>query len=224
MLRLDSDWIRPVTVTLTNATVSSSEVIGSPCHVTKIIDEQTVQLTMPLKYESKKENIEVSGLDTESTVVDPGSSDLETGNVALEKESVVDPESASADPGCSYTETVSSLGDTGSRGHDPVRRLCDPEKDVRGSGIDVCETGGSVSEPKCDVSDAGCKIFGSKRNALRPRSRVRYRRSRVHEQVRDLGRYRYQRVKFAWNFPVCRAILLHVHGDTECACNCVRII
>ena len=53
VLRLDSDWIRPVTVTLTNATVSSSEVIGSACHVAKIIDLQTIQLTALMKYEPR---------------------------------------------------------------------------------------------------------------------------------------------------------------------------
>ena len=54
VMRLDSDWIRPVMVTLTNATVSSSEVIGSAtCHVAKIIDEQTIQLTTLMKHEPK---------------------------------------------------------------------------------------------------------------------------------------------------------------------------
>ena len=196
-MRLDSDWIRPVTVTLTNATVSSSEVIGSACHVAKIIDEHMVQLTLPLKCEL--EGCGVSGLDTGSTVVDPGNSaletgsgslereggvhpgsnDLETGSGALEKESVFDPE-------CSDTETGSSDGGTGSRGHDPVCRLCDPGKEVYVSGIDVCETGGSVSEPKCDVSDAGCKIRDPQSNA--PGSRVRCPRRCAHGQVRDIGR------------------------------------
>ena len=206
MLRLDSDWIRPVTVTLTNATVSSTEVIGSVCHVAKIIDEQTIQLTLPLKCEL--EGYGVSGLDTGSTVVDLGSSDLETGSGAFKRESVfdrgnsgldpgstVDPvssdletESASADPG-SDTKTASSDGDTGSSGHAPVFGLCDPGKAVPGSGIDVCETGGGVSEPKCDVIDVGCRLFGSK-VSKRPGSR-----SRAHEQVCDLGRY--QQVKFS---------------------------
>ena len=185
--------------------VSSSKVIGSPCHVTKIIDEQTIQLTLPLKCEL--EGYGVSGLDTGSTVVDLGSSDLETGSGAFKRESVFDPgnsgldpgstvdpvssdletESASADPG-SDTKTASSDGDTGSSGHAPVCGLYDPGKAVPGSGIDVCEPGGSVSEPKCDVIDAGCRLFGSKvskRNTLRPGSR-----SRAHEQVCDLGRYR----------------------------------
>ena len=209
MLRLDSDWIRPVTVTLTNATVSSSEVIGSACHVTKIIDEQMIQLTLPLKCEL--EGYGVSGLDTGSTVVDLGSSDLETGSGAFKRESVFDPgnsgldpgstvdpvssdletESASAAPGCSDTVTGSSDDDTGSRGQYPVFGLCDPGKAVPGSGIDVCEPGGSVSEPKCDVIDAGCSLFGSK-VSNRPGSR-----SRAHEQDCDLGRYGYQCVKFS---------------------------
>lgn len=45
MLNLESDWKRPVLVNLTNATVSSSAVIGSTSHVANVVNEQTVELT-----------------------------------------------------------------------------------------------------------------------------------------------------------------------------------
>ena len=173
MLRLDSDWIRPVTVTLTNATVSSSEVIGSPCHVSKIIDEQTVHLIAPMKHEPKG-----AGGGVGNAVIDLGSSchDTRTGDLGP-KSTVVDlgPDTGSGsldpgsavDPRCSDTDTASSVGDTGTKDHDPVHSLCNPGNDARVSGTDVCESGGQIS-----VGDSGNKICDSKRNVLDPGSIV----------------------------------------------------
>ena len=178
MLRLDSDWIRPVTVTLTNATVSSSEVIGSPCHVTKIIDEQTVHLIAPMKHEPKGAG---AGGGVGNAVIDLGSSCHDTGTGDLGPESTVvdlglgtesgglDPGRAAADSRCSDTDTASSVGDTGTKDRDPVRvhSLHGPVNDTRVSGTDVCESAGQIS-----VGDSGNKICDSKRNVLDPGSIV----------------------------------------------------
>ena len=205
MLRLDSDWIRPVTVTLNNATVSSSKLIGSACHVAEIIDQQTVQLYLPLKCEPEFGG--VCGLDSGSgvdiggsgldpgNVVDPGSSGLDTGSISLAPGSTIvysgildfgtgigglDSVRTVVDPGYNITDIESPVADTIDQ--DTSCDLCDPGKDVHGSGIDLCETGGSVSEPKYDVRDEGCKICDSNGNALRPGSNAQ-------EQLCDLGKY-----------------------------------
>ena len=191
-LRLDSDWIRPVTVTLNNATVSSSEVIGSACHVAEVIDQQTVQLYLPLKCEPEFGG--VSGLDSGSGV-DIGSSGLDTGNISLDPGSTIvysgildfdtgigglDSFRTVVDPGYNITDIESPVADTNDQ--DTSCDLCDPGKDVHASGIDLCETGGSGSEPKYDVRDEGCKICDSNSNALRPGSNAQ-------EQLCDLGKY-----------------------------------
>ena len=44
-LNLESDWKHPVVVSLTNATIASSEVTGSTSHKVKVINDQTLELT-----------------------------------------------------------------------------------------------------------------------------------------------------------------------------------
>ena len=44
-LSLESDWKHPVVVSLTNATIASSEVTGSTSHKVKVINDQTLELT-----------------------------------------------------------------------------------------------------------------------------------------------------------------------------------
>ena len=176
MLRLDSDWIRPVTVTLTNATVSSSEVIGSACHVTKIIDEQTVHLIAPMKHEPKGG---VGGIG--NAVIDLGSSSHDIGSGDL------GPESTVVDPGCSDTDTGNSVGDTRTNDHEPVCSPCHPGND----------SGGQISVLKWMVGDPGNKICDSKTNVLDTGSIVCHLGSGVHgsdnvptdasKGVRDLG-------------------------------------
>jgi len=45
MLNLKSDWKCPVVVTTSNATVCSSELIGSPSHAVKVVNSQTLEVT-----------------------------------------------------------------------------------------------------------------------------------------------------------------------------------
>ena len=166
MLRLDSDWIRPVTVTLTNATVSSSEVIGSACHVIKIIDEQTVQLFAPMKHEPKGG---VGGVG--NAVIDLGSGGHDIGSDGLDPgSSGLDPGSAVVDPGCSDTHTRSSVDDTATEDHDSVCSPCDPGNNSRASENEVCESRLRINVLKWRIGDPGNKICDSKTNVLDPGS------------------------------------------------------
>ena len=162
---------------MNNATVSSSKVIGSACHVTKIIDEQTIQLIAPLKHESI-----VAGGGAGNAIIDLGSSSHDIGSGDLVPESTVvdlglgmgsgglDPGTTIVDPRCSDTDTACSVGDTGTKDRDPVlvHSLCDTVNDARVSGNDVCESAGQISVPKWRVGDPGNKICDSKRNVIDP--------------------------------------------------------
>ena len=171
MVRFDSDWIRPVTVTLNNATVSSSEVIGTACHVAKIIDEQTVQLTLPLKCDPEFGG--VCGLDTGSgalireSVIDPGSSCLDTGSITFDTGSVVDIGSGGLDPGIISLDpgtTIVYSGildiDTGIRGLDPVSDV-DPGCNVADIESSVGDTETNVEDTICGLCDPGKDIYVS---------------------------------------------------------------
>ena len=45
MLNLKSDWKCPVVVTTSNATVCSSELIGSPSHAVKVVNSHMLEVT-----------------------------------------------------------------------------------------------------------------------------------------------------------------------------------
>ena len=183
MLRLDSDWIRPIAVTLTNATVSSSEVIGSACHVAKIINEQTVQLYAPIKHEPR------GGVG--NVITDLGSSSHDTGSGGLGPEStvvdlnagsgVLDPGSAVVDPGCNVTDTGSYVGDTGTNHHDPIHSPCDP---------DICESGNICCDAKRNVGDLGSGVHGSEKGSMDRESCESDPGNSAKEQGCDLGRYK----------------------------------
>lgn len=55
VLNLESDWKCPVVVSLTNATVSSSDMIGSTSHKVKVINSQTLELTSVTANDSRME-------------------------------------------------------------------------------------------------------------------------------------------------------------------------
>ena len=153
VMRLDSDWIRPVTVTLNNATVSSSKVIGSSCHVAKIIDERTVQLSLPLKCDPVVGGGGVSGLDTGIVVVDPESSDLDKGSGGLERESVFDPESSGLDTGSVVVDLGGNDLEAGFTVLDPGSIGLDSGTSDVDLGSGDLDTGSLVVDPGCCDSD-----------------------------------------------------------------------
>ena len=149
MLKLESDWKRPVLVNLTNATVSSSEVIGSTSHVTKVIDEQTVELTSRTKH-----NTGSDVNNTGSGVCDPGMGVRDQGSGVHDQGSVRDQGSGVCDPGSG--DHGRGVRDQGSSVRDPGSGVCD-------RGSEFCDPGSSFCDTGCGISRYNRSIFTSSR-------------------------------------------------------------